>query len=566
MDLIMTDNQVKWSLDEQALGKVFGPEVDQKVRTQLLVKLIICQTIAVTALTLMMWVGGLWIPGSGLSALLPLGLVAAIVGGASYWLVRRNRSRLGGHVFLIGTCVAITFNVFIRGYQDASAIYYLWPILGAMMVLEVRDGVIVAVVSTVLYLMLVFVQRLGYQTPALPYDPQTEALLTVGSRVVMIFLLTFLAWLSNRSLSRYLRETHRAIQGQGELNEALEQRAIAERKQREQLRTVIAEYMTFVSGIAMGDLTTRLTPVGDGWRDDPLIVLGYDLNEMADNLCALTVRMREVAQSLSASAAEILAVTQQQASGAGGQSAAVAQTITTVDDLKAIAEQSVARAQEVAGASQRTVEVSRAGQRAVEDTIGSMVEIKAQVEGIAEHIVSLVGQTQRIGGIIATVNDIAAQSHMLALNASMEAARAGGYGRGFAVVAEEVRNLAEQSRQATAQVRAILSEIHKATTATVTVMEEGARRADDGVQLAVQAGVAIGQLAEVIEESAQSATQMVAGGQQQSAGVEQVAAAMQSINQAMLQSLDSTRQAEKAAQELHGLACGLAEVVEQYRL
>jgi methyl-accepting chemotaxis protein len=539
---------------------------DSMVRTQLLIKLIVGQTIAVAALTLMTMIGGLLAPGSGLSAILPLGVVAALVGGVSYGLVQRYRSRLGGYVFLIGTCVAITFNVSIRGYQDASAIYYLWPILGAMMVLEAKDGIVVTVVSTILYLVLVVVQRLGYQIPPLLYDPQTESLLTVGSRVMMFFLLAFLAWLSSRNLSRHLWEARCAVQKQGELYDTLEQRMAAEREQRERMHGVVAEYMTFVSGVAMGDLTARLASIADEWQDDPLVILGYDLNEMADNLCALTIRMREVARSLGASAAEILAATQQQASGASGQSAAIAQAITTVDELKAIAEQSVARAREMAGASQRTVEVSRAGQRAVEDTIGSMVEIKAQVEGIAENIASLVERTQRIGGIITTVNDVAAQSHMLALNASMEAARAGEYGQGFAVVAEEVRNLAEQSRQATAQVRAILLEIHKATIATVTAMEEGAKRADDGVQLAVQAGIAIGQLAEVIEESAQSATQMVADGRQQSAGVGQVAAVMQNINQAMLQSLTSTRQAEKAAQELHGLACGLAEVVEQYRL
>jgi methyl-accepting chemotaxis protein len=195
-----------------------------------------------------------------------------------------------------------------------------------------------------------------------------------------------------------------------------------------------------------------------------------------------------------------------------------------------------------------------------------MTQIKMQVESIAENILALSEQTQQIGEIIATVSDIATQSNMLALNASVEAARAGEYGKGFAVVAVEVRNLAEQSRQATAQIKAILSDIQKATNATVMVTEEGTKGVEEGVQLAAQAGEAIKQLESVIEESAQVAMQVVAGGRQQASGIEQIALAMQNINQATNQSLVSVQQTEKAAQELNELARSMAEIVEQYQL
>jgi methyl-accepting chemotaxis protein len=339
-----------------------------------------------------------------------------------------------------------------------------------------------------------------------------------------------------------------------------------EREQREYLQAMIAEYMTFVASIARGDLATRLALDGEEWDDDPLLVLGHSLNEMADNLRGMTMRIKDVAQRLDLAASRISAVTTQQASGASEQSAAISQTTTTVDELKTIAEQSVARAQDVASASQRTVEVSRDGQRAVLDTIGGMTHIRSRVEGIAENILALSGQTQQIGDIIATVNDIAAQSNILALNASVEAARAGEYGKGFAVVAAEVRNLAEQSRQATAQVREILSDIQKATNATVMATEEGTKQVAEGVELASQARRAIEQLATVIEESTQASMQVVAGGRQQAAGVEQIAVAMQNINQVTVQGLSSTRQAEKAAQELGELAYSLTEIVEQYKL
>ncbi len=340
-----------------------------------------------------------------------------------------------------------------------------------------------------------------------------------------------------------------------------------EQTQREHLQATIAQYVDYMSQVARGNLASRLTLNGNGHgANDPLIMLGQNLNETTASLQRMILQIRDAAMNLNSATAEILAATTQQASGASEQSAAISQTTTTVDEVKTIAEQAATRVQEVASASQRTIEVSRAGQRAMQDTIVSMGQIKERVEGIAENILALSEQTQQIGEIIATVNDIASQSNILALNASVEAARAGEHGKGFAVVAVEVRNLAEQSKQATAQVKAILSEIQKATNATVMATEEGTKGVDKGVQLAAEARQAIEQLAGVINESAQAATQVVAGGRQQVSGIEQIALAMSNINQATVQSLASTRQAEKSAQNLNELARNLTQSVAQYQL
>jgi len=305
----------------------------------------------------------------------------------------------------------------------------------------------------------------------------------------------------------------------------------------------------------------------NAFNDDDVMVLQMMADYLANTIenANLLHMTHQTAQNLSAAATEILAATTQQASGASEQSAAVAQTTTTVDELKTIATQSVERAQEVAGASQRTVEVSRAGKQAVEETIASMAHIRNRVEGIAENILALSEQTQQVDEIISTVNEIASQSNILALNASVEAARAGEYGKGFAVVAQEVRSLAEQSRQATAQVRAILSDIQRATNATVMATEEGTKQVEEGMRLARRSGEAIEALAQEIAENAQAAVQLVAGGRQQASGVEQVALAMQNINQATTQSLASTRQAEQAARELSDLAHRLSAITTRYQ-
>jgi methyl-accepting chemotaxis protein len=338
-----------------------------------------------------------------------------------------------------------------------------------------------------------------------------------------------------------------------------------EQTQRRHTEMVVQTYVQHMREIGKGNLSARVSVHENGsGAGDPLVLLGNHLNDTTANLQNVIGEIREAAASLKDAASEIMASTTQQVCGANEQSAAIAQTTTTVDEVKVIAEQSSLRAQEVTGAAQRTVDVSRLGQEAVEDTIESMNQIKARVEGIAENILALSEQTQQIGDIIASVNDIAAQSNMLALNASVEAARAGEHGKGFAVVAAEVRSLAAQSRQATAQVKSILSEIQKATNATVIATEEGTKGVDQGVELAHQARQSIQQLSQVIAESSQVAMQMSAGGQQQVAGINQLALAMQNINQVTMQSLTGTRQGEQAAQHLFELAQELDELVRKY--
>jgi methyl-accepting chemotaxis protein len=183
------------------------------------------------------------------------------------------------------------------------------------------------------------------------------------------------------------------------------------------------------------------------------------------------------------------------------------------------------------------------------------------MEAIAERILALSEQGQAIGEIIASVNDLAEQSNLLAVNAAIEAARAGEAGKGFAVVAAEVKALAEQSKQATAQVRGILNEIQRATQAAVMAAEQGVKASEAGVGTAAKVGDAIRLLTESVTESAQAAQQILVSAQQQAAGMDQIALAMQNIQQASTQNMASTRQVERAAQDLNELAGRLKALV-----
>ena len=344
----------------------------------------------------------------------------------------------------------------------------------------------------------------------------------------------------------------------------------SEKTAKADLQRTISTYMNFVRNVASGDLRDRLDLNGaaskDGAADDDLIMLGLNLNEMVDSLSHITQQIRENAAGVSAAAAEILATTTQQNASTMEQDAAVTQTAATVEEIRATVSQSSERAQAVALTARELLDVSHNGQEAVDNTVKGMISLRQRVESIAENILVLSERTQQIGEIIASVNEIAGQSKLLALNASIEAARAGEEGKGFAVVAMEVRQLAEQSRDATARVRDILNEIQQATNTAVMVTEEGSKGAEVGVTLVERAGEAITQLTGIIEELSQAAAQIAASAAQQNNGMVQLAAAMHAIKQATTQTAASTRQAEQSARDLNEMARRMQEATARYRI
>ena len=275
----------------------------------------------------------------------------------------------------------------------------------------------------------------------------------------------------------------------------------------------------------------------------------------------ITRQLRDSITQLSSSSAEILATTTQVASGAAETATAVSETTATVEEVKQTAQVASQKARNVSDSAQKASQVSQNGRKAVEETAQGMQRIQEQMESIAESIVQLSEQSQSIGEIIATVNDLAEQSNLLAVNAAIEAAKAGEQGKGFAVVAQEVKSLAEQSKQATSQVRTILGDIQKATSTAVLATEQGNKAVQDGVKQTDESGEAIRQLADSVNEAAQSATQIAASSQQQMVGMDQVAQAMENIKQASLQNVSGTKQAETAAKGLHELGQKLSDMV-----
>jgi methyl-accepting chemotaxis protein len=321
-------------------------------------------------------------------------------------------------------------------------------------------------------------------------------------------------------------------------------------------------FMEFVGRIGQGDLTGQ----AQARRRDELGDLGASLNEMVSGLRDVASQTRQATENLNAATAEILASTQQQAASTSEQATAVQQTTATIAEISQAAAQISDRARQVAAAAEATSAAGNSGLQAVQNTTRTMEAIREQAEAVAENVLTLSEKTQSVGEIIATVNDVAEQSHLLALNAAIEAAAAGEHGRTFSVVASEIKNLADQSKEATVQVRSILGEIQKGINSSVMLTEEAVKRSESGKQQADVADRTIRQLTESVQQSVQAFQQIVAGANQQQIGFDQVAQAVRSIGQASDQTAGSTKQLERAAANVNALAQQLSKAVERYRI
>lgn len=317
------------------------------------------------------------------------------------------------------------------------------------------------------------------------------------------------------------------------------------------------------AAVSKGELSVEV-PLLD--RSDEIGELSHAFRAMVQALKDQIGSILEGVNILSASAAEISATVRQLAASATETSAAVTETSTTVEQVRQAAKVASNKASAVAENAREAVSTAGAGSTATSDTVGKIHLIKDQMESIGETVVRLSEHSRAIEEIIATVQDLADQSNLLAVNASIEAARAGDHGKGFAVVAHEIKSLADQSKQATQQVRTILEDTRRWVSAVVMATEQGSKAVQAGVEQSAIAGQAIGKLSQSVQSSAQSASVIQASSEQQVVGVDQVSNAMVSIEQAVQQNVSGITQLEKAADKLAELGTQLKEMVRHYRI
>ena len=336
----------------------------------------------------------------------------------------------------------------------------------------------------------------------------------------------------------------------------------------ESITEPVNEAMRLARIYASGDFTARFDekiPVAGEFvaYRDALNTIGIELSRL---MKLISEELYEGVSVLSLASNEILAVTTQLAAASSQTAATVNETSDSVESVRKKTELVNQKTKGVSEKAIRALEVSKGGQKSVRETLEGMNQIQRQMDIVRMNVIRLSEQSQAVGEIIATVNDISEQSNLLAVNASIEAAKAGDFGRGFAVVANEIHNLAEQSKKATSNIRVILTDIQQGVSSTAVSTEQGIRSVANAAQLTSNAQEVIEVLAQSIADTSQEVIEIAASIQTQVSGIDQISRAMENIRDAAQKNLETTHKAEKTAEDLHELGARLKRITQQYRV
>ncbi|HEV8582808.1 MAG TPA: methyl-accepting chemotaxis protein [Thermoanaerobaculia bacterium] len=262
------------------------------------------------------------------------------------------------------------------------------------------------------------------------------------------------------------------------------------------------------------------------------------------------------------SSAELQAAANQQATGAREQATAMNEIATTISELLATSRQIAESAQRVAGIADQTVAAARAGEGTVGKAHESIAGIRRQVDAVVNHMLDLGKKSQQIGAVLEIVSELAEQTNILAINATIEAAGAGEAGRRFSVVADEIRKLADRVTGSTKEIRSLIEDVRSAVNTTVMATESGSKSVDAGSKQFADVASAFRQISALVSTTTEASREIELSTKQQTSAVEQVNVAIANVAQATKETEASSSQTLQTASQLAGLSRDLLRLIK----
>ncbi len=313
---------------------------------------------------------------------------------------------------------------------------------------------------------------------------------------------------------------------------------------------------------AEGDLTVSVKKE----KDDEIGKLFDGFNKAVGNISRLIGELTEAVQATASAANQISASSEEMAAGAQEQSAQASEVATAVEEMATTIIETTKNANVAAESAKAAGEIAKEGGKAVTQTVEGMNRIANVVESAAETVQQLGKNSDQIGEIVQVINDIADQTNLLALNAAIEAARAGEQGRGFAVVADEVRKLAERTTKATKEIATMIKTIQKDTYNAVDSIQKGKDEVDSGKHLANKAGASMQEIVSAASKVLDVANSVASASEEQSSAAEQISKSIESINNVTHESASGIQQIARASEDLNRLTENLQSLIERFKI